>query len=177
MKDFLYQTIANSTAHRKSRDTVKSIVIEQPILLHELLQIAFNIEDKNHIKACWVLELVCEEKIIIFIPYIDLFCSSLYLISDESALRSISKICLFLSKSKKIVMTHLQEEKIIECCFDCLIKTNKAANAAYSMRSLYILSLKHIWIKEELRAVLTRDISDKTPGYCFAVKDILKRLK
>lgn len=177
MKDSLYHTIEKSTAHRSSRDGVKNLILEDPKLLNELLQIAFNTSDKNHPKACWALELICEEKIEIFIPYLDIFCDSIHLISNESALRSISKICLFLSTNKKIARTPIQEEKIIECCFDCLINTEKAANAAYSMRALYSLSQKQDWIKDELKAILTRDISDKTPGYCFAVKDLLKRLK
>jgi len=176
MKDTLYQIIEKSTAHRKSRDSVKNLIIENPELISELLQIAFNFKDKNHIKSCWILELICEEKIAIFIPFINLFCNSLHKISDESSLRSLTKICLFLSKNNQIKLSSFQEEKIIECCFDCLIKTDKTANAAYSMRTLYNLSTKHNWIKEELIAILSKDISTKPSGYRFAVKDILKKL-
>lgn len=176
MKDTLYQTIEKSTAHRKSRDGVKNLIIEKPELLSELLQIAFNQKDKNHIKACWILELICIEKMEIFMPHIDLFCKSTHIITNESALRSITKICLLVTKNKKIITSNFQEEKIIECCFECLISTDKTANAAYSMRTLFNLSIKHNWIKEELATLLSRDISNKTPGYCFAVKDILKKL-
>lgn len=177
MKMELYQIIASSTAHRKSRDELKNYFLEHPRYFKNLLTIAFSATDKNHHKACWVLELICEEKLELLSPEIDFFCNSLHLISNESALRSLTKICLFLSKSKKILLTDAQVDNIVECCFDCLITTEKAANAAYSMRSLYEFSLKNQWIKEDLKAILTRDISDKTPGYCFAVKDILKRLK
>jgi hypothetical protein len=45
------------------------------------------------------------------------------------------------------------------------------------MRTLYNLGKKHLWVNEELKALLTRDLSNQTPGYCYAVKDILKRLK
>lgn len=177
MKDSLYDTIEKSTAHRSSRDRVKNVIFDHPHLLQELLPIAFDTTDKNHTKACWILELICEEKMELFIPFLDVFCDAIGFISNESALRSITKICLFLAKNKKIILTGFQEEKIIECCFDCLITTDKTANAAYSMRALYVLSQKNDWIQQELKAILTRDISDKTPGYCFAVKDILKRLK
>ena len=84
---------------------------------------------------------------------------------------------MFLSKSKKVKLTENQEEKIIEACFDWLIESDKAANAAYSMRALYNFGKKQDWINEELKVLLSRDISNQTPGYCFAVKDILKRLK
>lgn len=176
MKDTLYQIIEKSTAHRKSRNSVKNLIVEKPELLSELLQIAFNQKDKNHIKAFWIFELVCEEKMKIFIPHIDLFFKSIHIISNESALRSITKICLLVTKNKKIITSNFQEKKIIEYCFVCLISIDKTANAAYSMRTLFNLSIKHNWIKEELATLLSRNISNKTPGYCFAVKDILKKL-
>jgi hypothetical protein len=176
MQNDFYQKIASSSAHRDSRDALKNYVFENTKFLEDLISIGFSNTDKNHHKACWILELICEEKIAIFIPFIDLFCNSLHKISDESSLRSLTKICLFLSKNKQIKLSSFQEEKIIECCFDCLIKTEKTANAAYSMRTLYNLSTKYNWIKEELIAILSKDISTKPSGYRFAVKDILKKL-
>jgi hypothetical protein len=82
-----------------------------------------------------------------------------------------------LSKSKKIILTETQEEKIIEACLDWLIQTDKAANAAYSMRTLYHLGKKYAWINEELKLILYREFENQTPGYRFAVKDLLKRLQ
>ena len=80
-------------------------------------------------------------------------------------------------KTKKIDLTEKQENQIIEASFDWLIQTNKASNACYAMRTLYNFSKKHSWIQDELKTVLSRDCSHQTPGYKFAVKDILKRLK
>lgn len=172
-----YQQIAKSTAHRKSRDDNKDFIFTNPGYLSDLIAIALDTTDKNHHKACWILELICEERLEIFIPYIDDFCETLRHYQSDSAIRSISKICLFLAKSKKIPLTEHQEEKIIETGLDWLIQTNKAANAAYTMRFLYILGKKHIWVNDELRELLSRDFGEQTPGYRSAVKDILKRLK
>ena len=36
---------------------------------------AFQTKDKNHHKACWILELICEERMDLFLPFIDDFCS------------------------------------------------------------------------------------------------------
>ena len=113
----------------------------------------------------------------VFIPFINKFCAALPHYKIDPALRPTSKICLFLTKSKKISLTELQEERIIETCLDRLIDTDLAATAAYSMRALYQLGKKHDWVNDELRAILSRDFSNQTPGYRFAVKDILKRLK
>ena len=172
-----YTEIAESKAHRKCRDAIKNFVFNHPDYLKDLVEIALMTKDKNHHKACWVLELICEEQLVLFIPYIDQFCNKLADYTSDSAIRSVSKICLFLSKSKTIKLTTFQEEKIIETNLDWLISTKKAANAAYSMRSIFEFGKKYSWVNEELKILLSRDLSQQTAGYCFVAKDILKRLK
>jgi len=177
MNSEFYQQIAKSTAHRKSRDDNKNFIFTHPVYLSDLTEIAFNTKDKNHHKACWILELICEERMELFIPFIDDFCKALPNFKMDSALRPTSKICLFLTQSKKVSLTKFQGEKIIETCLDRLIDSDLAATAAYSMRALYELGKKHDWVNDELKTILSRDFSNQTPGYRFAVKDILKRLK
>jgi hypothetical protein len=58
-----------------------------------------------------------------------------------------------------------------------LLSTSKAANAAYYMRALYLFGKKQKWIHDELKVFLSKDLDHQTPGYCFAVKDMLHRLK
>lgn len=176
MNQAFYNTIEKSTAHRKCRDDIKDYIFENNSYLPDLVEIALNTTDKNHHKACWVLELICEEKMELFLPYLEEFCKKINQNKSDSAIRSLSKICLFLSKSNKIKPTKFQEEKIIEACFDWLIATHKAANAAYSMRALFNLGKKHNWINHELKTLLSRDCSFQTVGYQVAVKDILKKL-
>ena len=171
-----YKKIANSSAHRKSRDENKDFIFEHPEYLSDLVEIAFDTNDKNHHKACWILELICEEQINLFKPFIIDYCNSLKKFKSESAIRSISKIGMFIVNDKSIELDNEQVEQIIETFLDWLIQTDKAANAAYSMRALYQLGKKHSWVNEELKTLLQRDCSDQTPGYKFAVKDILKRL-
>ena len=177
MNSEFYNQIAKSSAHRKSRDDHKDFIYANPNYLSDLTEIAFNTKDKNHHKACWILELICEERIELFIPFIDKFCEVLPNFKINPALRPTSKICMFLSKSKKVLLTEFQEEKIIETCLDRLIDCDLAATAAYSMRALYNLGKKYDWVNEELKVLLTRDLKTQTPGYCTATKDILKRLK
>jgi len=177
MNTAFYNQIAKSTAHRKSRDDNKAFILANLNFLNDLTQIAFNTKDKNHHKACWILELICEEQIELFIPFIDKFCEALPNFKIDPALRPTSKICLLLCKSKKVSLTEFQEKKIIETCLIRLIESNLAATAAYSMRALFELGKKYDWVNNELKTLLERDCSHQTPGYCFAVKDILKRLK
>jgi hypothetical protein len=172
-----YQTIANSTAHRKSRDDNKNFIFNHPEYLPDLLQISYNTADKNHHKACWILELVFEERLTLIQPHLSNFCANLKQYTSDSAIRSLSKICLFLAQSKTLKLTETQEEHIIEACLDWLIQTDKAANAAYSMRALYFLGKRHTWINDELKLILSREFVNQTPGYRSAVKDLLKRLR
>lgn len=176
MNDDFYSKIANSSAHRPIRDFYKELIITSSNLMQPLVEIAFNTHDQNHHKACWILELVCEEKIDLFLPYIDDFCDALNKYKSDSAIRSIAKIGLFIVKNKDINLTKNQEEKIIETYLDWLIESNKAANAAYTMRTLFVLGKKHYWVNEELKTLLLRDCSHQTPGYKSAVKDILRKL-
>lgn len=177
MNTNFYNQIALSSAHRKSRDDNKNFIFENPEFVADLTAIAFNTKDKNHHKACWILELICEERIALFLPFINDFCTTLSSFKSDPAIRSISKICMFLSKSKEISLTEVQEEKIIETGLDWLISKDKAATFAYSLRAVYQLGKKHQWINEELKLLLSRDLSNQTPAYRSAVKDILKRLK
>ena len=58
MKSQMYQKIEESTCHVASRKMVSN----------------FAMKDENHVKSFWSLELVCEKKLKLFVPYIDLFC-------------------------------------------------------------------------------------------------------
>lgn len=52
-----YQQIANSTAHRKSREGTKNFLVNNPEYLKFLLEIAFNTNDKNDYKAVWIIDI------------------------------------------------------------------------------------------------------------------------
>ena len=176
-----FQTqIANSTAHRPIRDYLSGLVLADKLLLAELLSMAFDIKDKNHHKACWVLELVLEAEIEWLSDCLDTFCNTLAAYDNESSLRSISKVCLF-------AVTHNQKhpgflngehiEHITESCFDWLINPEtKVAAKAYAMRALYLIGEKEDWIYPELARILSEDAAKHSPAYMGAAKDILRRI-
>lgn len=175
-----YNQIANSTAHRPIRDLLSGMVLNDKTVLPDLLEIAFNTKDKNHHKACWILELVCEAKIWWLAPYLDAFCESLPKFTNESALRPISKICQFVMEHEQnhpgfLDINH--KEQITEACFDWLINPEtKVATKAYSMRALFLLGKKEDWIYPELSRILYEDSAKHTAAYKAAAKDILKRI-
>lgn len=177
MNTNFYNQIAQGTAHRKSRDENTSFVLSHPKHIEDLAKIACNPKDKNHYKALWIIELISIQKPEVILPIINAFCDALPKYKIEKAIRPSAKICLQLVKSKNVNLTENQEEKITETCLDWLINDVKVAPAAFAMRALFLLGKKYNWIHEELKLILSKDLDHASPGYRFAVKDILKQLR
>lgn len=176
MNSELYKNVENSYAYRSSRDENAKLILTNLLLFSDLLTIAFDTADNNHHKACWILELVLEKQPHLLTDYLDDFCKNISKFTNESALRSISKICMFLSQH--ISLTALQEEQITENCFDWLIKEDgKVATKAYSIRALYELAKKHDWIYPELKRILTDDYRKHSAAYKAVAREILKKIK
>lgn len=172
----LYQKIENSSAYRKSREENSQYIFDNPQLFPEILSYALNSKKKNHYKACWILELVLEEKPHLLVPFLSVFCENLPKITNPSALRSLSKICLLLTRI--ISLTENQEQKITESCLDWLIMENgKVATKAYSIRALFELGKKNNWIYPELRKILEDDYTKNSAAYKAVAREILKKIK
>jgi hypothetical protein len=173
--------VANSTAHRPIRDLLSGMVFSNPGLLPELMEMALNVADKNHHKACWTLELVMQAHIEWLPDYLDVFCSTLATYRHEGAIRSVSKICLFaVSHNQKhpgfLSGKHLQH--ITEACFDWLIDPKgKVANKAYAMRALYSIGKKEDWVYPELQRILSEDFVKHSAAYKAAAKELLLKLQ
>jgi hypothetical protein len=179
-RDF-YNQIATSTAHRPVRDLLSGMVLHDVTLLPTLMNLALDTSDKNHHRACWILELVCEANILLLAPYLDPFCDALPRFTNDSTIRPMSKICWFateFNQKSSGLLTPEQLEQITEACFDWLIDPDgKVAAKAYSMRSLYVIGKKEEWIYPELQRILSEDSGKHTAAYTAAAKDILKRIK
>ena len=172
-----YKRIEESTAHRLNREFIRDYILQNPEKLQYLMEIGLNEKDKIHIKACWSLELIFEIKLELILPYINEFLEKIGQYKNHSAIRPVSKICMFLSKSKTIKLTENQETKIIETCLDWLIQDKKVATKAYSMRTLYNFGKNHPWINEDLKTILSQDYFKHSAAYQAAAKDILQKLK
>jgi hypothetical protein len=92
MNSELYTNIVNGYAYRISRDENAQLILINADLFPNLLELALNLDDKNHYKACWILELVLEKQINFVPDHLPVFSFSLSKFTNESALRSISKI-------------------------------------------------------------------------------------
>jgi len=177
MNTSFYTKITNGKAAKSFRDGNKTFVINHPEHMDELTKIAFNIPDKNHHKAFWVLELICEEDCSCFLPDVDSFFKIIKDYTKDHTKRPVSRICMFLVNSKKIHLTKEQEQFIIENCFDWLINDEKVAVKAYAMKTLYKLSQRNNWIIPDLKQIITTDYPNQSAGYKACTKEILKKIK
>ena len=176
----MFTKIDQSTAHKKSRITVSNFAMKSDENLAELISIAFDISHKNHVKAFWSLELVCNKKLKLFLPYIDVFCDILPKVNEDSAVRPATKICMFLAKSNHrkngIELSKDQEHSIIENLIDRLIQDEKVAAKVYAMKALFVFGKKYDWIYEELKPIITQDALEHSAAYQSCARTILKKI-
>jgi hypothetical protein len=176
----MFTKIDQSTAHKKSRVTVSNFAMKSEENLAELIEIAFDISHKNHVKAFWSLELVCDKKLKLFVPYIDEFCEILPKLKEDSAVRPATKICMFLAKSNHrkngIELSKDQEHNIIENLVDRLIQDEKVAAKVYAMKALFVFGKKYEWIYEELKPIISQDAFEHSAAYQACARNILKKL-
>ncbi|MFC4817479.1 MULTISPECIES: hypothetical protein [unclassified Flavobacterium] len=181
MKSDFYIKIENCAAYRKDREKNRNLALRNPDYLKEVTEVAFDLNDKNHHKAFWILELVCEKKLKAFLPYIEQFLETIPNLRNDSAIRPAAKICLFLAKSNHrangISLSQLQETQIIEMCLDWLIRDEKVATKAYAIKTLFVLGKKYDWVHEELKTIVQQDYAHHTAAYKATARNTLKKIK
>ena len=175
-------TIKN--ARRIYRDNGALFVIQNPELFPILLELIFENKTNIAIKSCWVLELVCMEKIDPIIPHLNYFTTNLNKPNHESMLRPLSKVCYFIINEYrssnyneiKKNLTSKNKIQIIEANFDWLIDKHKIATQVFAMDTLYLLGSEFNWIHRELKLILEQNIISGSAGYQVRAKRILKNL-
>ncbi len=175
-----YNLIAKSSGLRESREEIRDFIFANPSYLKDLTEIAFNTKDKNHHKACWILELICQDQTTLFIPFTADFCTVLPYFKKDSAIRPASKICLLIITSNyrknENQLSENQLQKITESCFDWLINNTKVASKCYSIRTLFQIGKQVDWIYPELQIILNKDYNAHSAAYKAVAREILKKI-
>ena len=168
------------TGHKESRQKQADEVLDNPELFPELIQLCFQTSNKNISKACWVLELVCYENLELIQEHLDFFCSNIKSLTDDGAIRAVSKVCLLLTishfRKKEILLSENHLQQITETCFDWLIKDTKVASKCYAIRALHLLGNHFDWILPELKIILEKDYSNHSAAYQAVGREILKKI-
>jgi len=176
LKADLLKKIDNSTAHRKPREILANHVIQNKELLPLLVKTALNPEIESHYKACWILEIIFEKHTEWIVDYYTIIKERMGDISHDGALRSLTKIAMFISENKKNQPDEEIELAYIEQCFLWLKNLDKVASKVYAMYALKNFSKKHQWIKNELVFIIEKDFNSFSSAYQAAAKMVLKAL-
>lgn len=175
-----YKNISNCTCYRKDREQNRNLALRNTEFLEKVIEVAFNPNDKAHHNACWILELICERKLKLIVPYLDGFCDVLPKLKNDSAIRTMSKICLFIAKSNHrsngIKLTQMQETQLLETCLDWLIGDEKVATKATTIKTLFVLGKKYDWVHDELKTILQQGYSEHSAAYKAVTRNILKKI-
>ncbi|NBL65494.1 hypothetical protein GV828_09810 [Flavobacterium sp. NST-5] len=174
-QEFL-QKITASKVYRQMRDQYCDEVLTNPELLQSLFLLAFDVKNKNHYKAWWVIELVFKEKIGLIEPFLDFFLQNFKTLKHQSSIRPAMRICMFLVQSKNAGQLLSAEAKkiITEFGFDIMISDENVATKVYAARTLFALSKKEPWILTELKPILEQNYASESPGYKAVAREILK---
>mgnify|MGYP005994002705 CR=1 FL=1 len=173
-------------AARVNRDKAANIVLNQPELVKNLVDLTFDVNNKLSIKAAWVLEWMCTHQgINHIVPYLDIFTQNISKVHFDSVIRPCAKICEHLAKAytsksdnevkDKLTQDHI--DLIIETGFDWLISDQKIAVRAYTMTSLYLFGLEKDWIHPELEHLISTKIIHESKGCKARGKHILEMIE
>ncbi|WKK64807.1 adenylosuccinate lyase [Lutimonas zeaxanthinifaciens] len=169
-------------AKRMYRDKAALAISQNPALFPELIDKLYDVSDPLHIKAAWVLELVSLENISILDNYISKFIQGFPKLSNESALRPVSKTCFywcsyyFSERYKGPELNQKNKETIISCNFDWLIEDHKVATQVFAMDTLNLWSKDENWIGPELKSILETRTELSSSGYKAHARKLLKNL-
>ena len=177
MNEILFNQLEKSNASTECRNGLRDFIFENPNHLNDLIAFGTNLNNKNHHKAVWIIEMIAEVKTKMLLPYIDSICETISKYKNDSAIRGMSRVAFFLGTSKEITLTEYQTEKLIEICLDWLIRDERVACKVYAMKTLAHFGKKEPWINDELKEILSRDYALQSAGYKAAAREVLEKIK
>lgn len=160
-------------AKREYRDKAANTIWENPTLFPYLVDIVFEVDNKESVRAAWILEWICTHRTIdVILPHLDTFTSNIKNVHFDSVKRPCAKICehlavAYTSKKDNLVketLTQQHIEQIIETGFDWLIDEEKIAVKAYTMQTLYLFGLTTDWVHTELEHIIRTKVIHESKG-------------
>ena len=169
-------------AGRENRLQAANYFLNHPDEISELLQLTFTPTYTWHYKAAWILEFVVFKKFNLFAPQLDFFVKSLSFITKDSAVRPVAKITYLIVQKHLLEKIHLPESQInmvLTAAFDWLIGDYRVATKVQAMQIIFELGqlpATENWVLEELKSILSENISIQTAGYRNRAEKILTHI-
>ncbi|MCK0131078.1 hypothetical protein MWU59_06125 [Flavobacteriaceae bacterium F08102] len=180
----LIKELNNLDSTRESRKKIVKSVLKDQTLFQSLVEIAFDYNNQVSVNAIGVLEIIAEQKLDWFAYNLSYFTSNLSNLTNESAVKSASKICNLIAQeynSKfdspiKLIMTYEQLSELIEACFDWLLKEHKVSVKNQAMEALFHIGKKIKWIHYEVKLILDKNKANESPAYVSKANKILESI-
>ncbi|EZH71318.1 adenylosuccinate lyase [Aquimarina atlantica] len=181
----LLEDVLHTVDHsREKRKYFANMVLDNPKLLPDLLNICARVDDEISCRASWGLEFLCKHDPTAILPYLDELINIVPNVYQHPAVRPMAKIfeCLSIAYYKKknpkvrAALTTQHREKITELCFDWIITDQKVAPKAYSMTSLYLLGTEFDWVHPELKITLENNYNTGSAAYKARSRMVLKKI-
>ena len=184
-KDELYNELTKVSASRESRLQCTQLIKNDMRLFPDLIDILFNVKDKNSCHAAWVFEFVCADHIYAIIPYLDTFTKKASQVHLDSAVRPMAKVCSVIARAYcskenntfKRLLKPEHKERIVETCFDWMINKHKVAVKVFAMETLFLFGQDIPWVHNDLKQILEQDFQTQTAAYKSRAKHILSKMK
>lgn len=177
MENQFYEKLNSSNARTENRNNLRDFILENPQFLNSLVAFSTDLNNKNHYKGVWIIEMIAEKQTEMLLPYIDTICETVSKYKTDSAIRGMSRVVFFIGTSKKITLTEIQEEKLIEISLDWLIRDERVACKVYAMQTLCHFGEKHNWINDELKLIINKDYLNQSAGYKVVARKVLAMIK
>lgn len=170
-----FNRLAHANAGLKCRTALLSFVLEHPKVMPDLVVFSTDLQNKNHHKGIWLLEMLAEKQAVILQPFAAKLLEVIPQYEHESAIRGASRIVLFMSLAQPGFLTKAQQQQCIEIALDWLIDDEiKIAPKANALYSLAHYAKEQSWLKDELRLIIDKDYANQSAGYKAAAKKVLK---
>ncbi len=180
----LYRELHFLNHSREQRVYYAQMIVDNPELIPDLIEILFLIDDPLSKKAGWLLEFVSRNDIGVLLPYLDNFFENLHTVYKDAVLRPVAKICEMIAlayyreenEKVKDAITQKHKSTMIEVGFDWLITDQKVAVKAYTLTTLFLLGTEVQWIHPEMEKIMENDYPNQSAAYKARCRHILKAI-
>ena len=157
--------------------------VQQRTDLKELIDITFHADRVIGFRTAWVLEHICLDDPIVFLPYIAYFISRIKEVTNPGCKRHYAKIIMHLTDRKatpiiRQYMNGLELEPVVEQLFDWMIDPKVlVAVKVFAGEALFNLRSRYPWIAGELAEQLEFLMRDGSMAIRTRGRHLLKELK
>jgi len=157
------------------------LVLKDESTFQSLLRIAFEYENELSVKAMWLVEYICEQRMDLLAMNFSFYISNVSKLTDENSIRSSAKICNLIAKdytsnfdsSIQLIASKDQISQLVEICFERLKSNTKIAVKTNALEALFELGKQISWIHYELKLVLKKMFPTESPAFIVKATAIL----